>query len=219
MSLETYADLTAPAKTKPSVTIAALSVTRMQSTTAPMPPAGSPAPTAQEIATFQAWVSAGAPQGTCGGGDAGGAGAVTSPYATPLQCSSGTTWTGGTNGSSRMKPGGACISCHASSGGEAPSFTIAGTVYKTAHEPDDCNGVGVSGASVVVTDANGHVLTIPVNSVGNFYSTQPVATPFHAKVAYAGRERAMSAAQTSGDCNSCHTVDGSMSAPGRIMLP
>ncbi len=218
MPLETYANLTASARSNPSVTVAAQSLTRMQSTTAPMPPPGNTAPTAQEIAAFQAWVGAGTPEGTCGGGDAG-SGSVASPYATPLQCSTGTTWTGGTNGNPRMKPGGACISCHASTGGEAPGFTIAGTVYKTAHEPDDCNGGGVSGASVVITDANGAMLTLPVNSVGNFYSTQAVAKPFHAKVVYGGKERAMSAAQTSGDCNSCHTVNGSMSAPGRIMLP
>jgi hypothetical protein len=34
-----------------------------------------------------------------------------------------------------------------------------------------------------------------------------------------GRERIMSAGQTNGDCNSCHTQNGAMSAPGRIMLP
>ena len=69
------------------------------------------------------------------------------------------------------------------------------------------------------TDANGHTLTIAVNSAGNFYTTAAVATPFHAKVVYGAAERAMSAAQTSGDCNSCHTESGANSAPGRIMLP
>jgi hypothetical protein len=34
-----------------------------------------------------------------------------------------------------------------------------------------------------------------------------------------GRERDMAAAQTSGDCNRCHTQNGAMSAPGRIVLP
>jgi hypothetical protein len=29
----------------------------------------------------------------------------------------------------------------------------------------------------------------------------------------------MAAAQTSGDCNRCHTQNGAMSAPGRIVLP
>jgi glycerol uptake facilitator-like aquaporin len=45
MPLETYADLTAPAKTNPAVTVAALSLTRMQWTSAPMPPRGNTPPT------------------------------------------------------------------------------------------------------------------------------------------------------------------------------
>jgi hypothetical protein len=44
-------------------------------------------------------------------------------------------------------------------------------------------------------------------------------SPYKAKVTYMGRERAMVAAQTSGDCNSCHTQNGANSAPGRILLP
>jgi hypothetical protein len=220
MSMVTYSDLTAPSKTTPGQSIAQLSVTRMQSTTLPMPPLGNPAPTPQEVAAFQAWVTAGAPAGSCAGLDAG---SVTSPYATPVQCSSGTSWTGGTDGRPDMKPGGPCVSCHASPTGERPpQYTIAGTVYKTAHEPDDCNGTNVSGATVDITDANNHTFSIPVNmdnGVGNFHTTQAVATPFHAKVVYGGKQRAMSAAQTSGDCNACHTESGVMSAPGRIMLP
>ena len=113
----------------------------------------------------------------------------------------------------------ACINCH-SSGGEGPRFTIAGTVYPTAHEPDLCNGAsGSDGAQVVVTDANGKAISLTPNSAGNFYYTGTVATPFRAKVTYMGRERDMAATQTSGDCNLCHTQSGTMSAPGRIILP
>jgi mono/diheme cytochrome c family protein len=43
--------------------------------------------------------------------------------------------------------------------------------------------------------------------------------PFTAKVTYKGRERAMAAVQTSGDCSSCHTQTGTNGAPGRITLP
>ena len=43
--------------------------------------------------------------------------------------------------------------------------------------------------------------------------------PFTAKVTYQGRERAMTAPQTSGDCNGCHTQAGANGAPGRITLP
>jgi len=215
MPLVTYADLTAPAKSDPSKTVAQMCVVRMQSTTAPMPPAGNTPPTAAQIATIQSWVNAGTPMGTCGGAgsDAG------SIYNTPVQCTSGQYYSGGGDGSSRMNPGNTCVSCHAQSGGEAPRFTIAGTVYPTAHEPTMCDGVNVAGATVVVTDANNNTLTLPVNSVGNFYTTAAVATPFHAKVVYNGKERAMSAGQTSGDCNACHTEMGANGAPGRIMLP
>jgi hypothetical protein len=40
-----------------------------------------------------------------------------------------------------------------------------------------------------------------------------------AKLTYLGRERIMATAQTSGDCNLCHTQSGTSAAPGRIILP
>ncbi|HSY23238.1 MAG TPA: hypothetical protein VK841_14025 [Polyangiaceae bacterium] len=55
--------------------------------------------------------------------------------------------------------------------------------------------------------------------MGNFYSTGSIATPFDAKVLNGSKERDMVAAQTSGDCNSCHTEQGANGAPGRIMPP
>ena len=70
----------------------------------------------------------------------------------------------------------------------------------------------ITGAIVVST-------TVTPNGAGNFYYTGTVATPFRAKVIYMGRERDMAAAQTPGDCNGCHTQNGAMSAPGRIVLP
>ncbi len=135
-------------------------------------------------------------------------------------CTSGTTWTRGDRGSQNMHPGMACIDCH-SKQFDAPRFTIAGTVYPTEHEPDDCNGLSgtSSGVKVVITGADGKELAIPVNSVGNFYATTTVAKPFKAKVVAGGKERAMSASQTTGDCNSCHTETGANNAPGRIAAP
>jgi hypothetical protein len=144
------------------------------------------------------------------------AGVATPPGAAPA-CTSGTTWTGGTNGSSKMTPGQACISCHASGGGEAPTFTIAGTVYPSANEPDNCNGL--ANVTVVVTDANGQQLSLPTNSAGNFSSQTKLALPYQAKVVSGTKERAMLSAQSSGDCNSCHTATGTGGAPGRVMSP
>jgi hypothetical protein len=112
-----------------------------------------------------------------------------------------------------MRPGEACPSCH--------SFTLAGTVFPTEHEPNDCNGVNGStaGLTVSVTDAKGKVQTLTVDSAGNFYSSTAFTAPFTAKVVSKTSERDMMAMQTSGNCNSCHTVNGANSAPGRIMAP
>ncbi len=212
MGLMSYADLTASAPSDATKTVAQVALARMQDATKPMPPAPASPVSAAEITAFQAWVTAGAPQGTCatsGGG--------ANPYDTPVTCSSNTQWTRGDRGSSSMHPGGACISCHAGSGGEAPAYAIAGTVYPTAHEPTDCNGAG--GTTVVIVDAAGQTLNLTTNAAGNFYSNARLTLPYHAKIVSNGKERAMVASQTSGDCNSCHTVSGANGAPGRLMLP
>lgn len=139
-------------------------------------------------------------------------------FDTPSVCTSGTKWTRGDRGSTSMHPGVACIACH-DQNPQAPPFEIAGTVFPTAHEPDDCNGGGTAGAQIVITDANGKITKIPVNSVGNFYTQTAIALPYRAKVVVGTTERAMVASQKSGDCNSCHTEAGTNSAPGRIVLP
>jgi hypothetical protein len=149
---------------------------------------------------------------------AGAPGTAPDPFAAAPICTSGTMWTKGNHGSPDMNAGRACITCH--SMGEGPSLTIAGTLYPTAHEPDLCNGAsGADGARVVITGADGQTLTLTPGDAGNFNSRTAVMTPFTAKVTYMGRERAMTAAQTSGDCNSCHTQAGANGAPGRILLP
>jgi hypothetical protein len=224
-TLLTYQNLTAPSKSDPTQTEAAMAVSRMQNTTLPMPPRpGTPA-TAADVAVLQTWIAAGYPMGSCGGGTAdggvadGGGPQGADPFVAAPVCTSKTLWTLGTRGSASMQPGVACINCH-SSGGEGPRFAIAGTVYPTAHEPDQCNGAsGVTGVAIVITGADGKTVTLTPNPAGNFSSTATVATPYQAKVTYMGRERLMVAAQTSGDCNSCHTQSGANAAPGRILLP
>jgi len=232
-SLVTYAELTGPSKSDPTKTEAEMAVSRMQNTTVPMPPKpGTPA-TAAEVGTMQAWIAAGYPTGSCappggsadggvpadGGASADGAGPGTAPdpFAVAATCTSGTMFKGGE--SAAMDPGMACVSCHAKSG-EAPKFTIAGTVYPTGHEPDLCNGTnGSTGAQIVITGADGKSITLTPNNAGNFSSNGAVTKPYQAKVTYMGRERLMIAAQTSGDCNSCHTQTGANMAPGRIVTP
>jgi hypothetical protein len=144
-------------------------------------------------------------------------------YATPVVCTSGDHWTNGDRGALAMYPGRPCIACHALKRG--PAFSAAGTIFATAHEPDDCNGVDglFTGAAVVITDATGKVFTTGANLAGNFEFftiNDKIVPPYRAKVIAAnGKERVMATPQMMGDCNVCHTVAGTMAAPGRIMLP
>jgi hypothetical protein len=172
------------------------------------------------------------PSDDAGGDDAGGdAGDDVSP--TPV-CTSGTNWTNGNRGSALMHPGRACIDCHTNLGG--PLFSIGGTVYPSAHEPDDCNGANGTtlDLSVIITDAVGTVNVLKVNAAGNFYSQDlTIMTPIHAMVGQGcmstmndagtmvtcAKQRGMVSTQNTGDCNSCHTVKGANLAPGRIQAP
>jgi hypothetical protein len=160
----------------------------------------------------------------CSGGpsktDATGGNGAAGANGTPATCTSQMYWMGGDMGSELMHPGGGCLTCHSNSP-EAPRLSIAGTVYPTSHEPDDCNGVsGSLGISVVITDATGTELPpITVNEVGNFHFDGRIAAPFHVKVVSGGRENVMSAAPANGECNGCHTRKGANGAPGRILAP
>ncbi|MEA2696416.1 MAG: hypothetical protein QOI66_687 [Myxococcales bacterium] len=234
-SLTSYAELTARSKGDPTKTNAELALARLQDNAKPMPPSPLSRATAAEIAALQKWVAAGMPRGDCSdGGAADGAGAdgggvfdagpITDPFAAAPVCTSKKMWTSGNNGSQQMNPGRGCIACH--SMGRGPGFSVAGTLYPTAHEPDLCNGVNgaTARAQIVIVGADGQQVTLTPNAAGNFDSSTNITKPYKAKVVYLGRERAMITAQTSGDCNSCHTQNGAMptgtmKAPGRILLP
>lgn len=146
------------------------------------------------------------------------------PYDTPSRCTSNQRWLGGDMRSELMHPGRACIDCHTTGTGlfnllHGPSFTLAGTIFPSAHEPDECNGAAGSGVSVVVKGADGQQVTMTPNAVGNFHAATRVAMPYTVEVRYQGRVRAMSTPQMVGDCNSCHNERGSNGAPGRIVMP
>lgn len=211
-----YEDLLAPMPGDPSTTVGEASLARMRDMAAPMPP-GNVLPEA-DIAPFAAWVEAGMPSQSCAS-DPGNGGP--NPYDTPPVCTSDSFWGEGDEGSPDMTPGRACIACHSQTGGdEGPRFLFSGTVYPTAHEPDDCNGAG--GAVIEITDANGVVQTVTARSSGNFYrggDPADVAWPITAKVLYDGKELPMLTPITTGDCNACHTQIGKEGAPGRIILP
>jgi mono/diheme cytochrome c family protein len=204
-AMMTYDDLMATSMTAPASTIAEVSLARMKDATSPMPPEGA---SAADLAILEVWIAAGMPAGTeaC---DA--VPPATDLYGTPSVCTSGTKWTRGNHGSKSMKPGAACNDCH--------RFSAAGTVYATAHEPDDCNGGASSTIQVVITGADGKVTKLPVNSAGNFSWSSTIKMPYKAKVVSGTKSRAMSGAQTDGDCNKCHTENGTEKAPGRVMAP
>ncbi len=120
-------------------------------------------------------------------------------------------YTGGTGPT--MEPGLNCAECH---GG---TLSIDGTVYKTGHEPDGCDGVNATGLTVVITDSTNDKITLTPNSVGNFYYLPSICPPITATVTYNGKTTAMTTPQMVTDCNSCHTEEGANGAPGRIVLP
>jgi cytochrome c553 len=221
MRMLTYEDLTAASPHDLTRSVAQAAIDRMRNAKTPMPPTG--ALPESDIAILEAWVRAGTPRGTCASPVGDRPGAIA--YDTPSVCTSNTRWTGGDHGSPMMHPGAACIACHARGDargddqGEVPAFTAAGTLYPTAHEPDDCNGTEGPNAHVVITDALGKTYALPVNGAGNFFTTTPLASPYRAKVVSGTRTREMAAPQTSGDCNGCHTRSGNQQAPGRVMAP
>jgi len=212
MHLTSIDDLSAPAFSDASKSMAEASVLRMRDSARPMPPAGATVPET-DVQAFEDWVAQGMPAGSCDTSN------VNDPFAAAPTCTTDSYWTGGNTESPNMNPGQACISCH--SRGEGPSFSVAGTLFASGHEPDNCKGVNgtVDQAEVEITDANGQVFSIGVNSSGNFFSERSVVYPITARVLYQGRSRAMLTAQPSGDCNSCHSQNGADGAPGRIALP
>lgn len=206
MPLVSHADLSAPAASDPGRRVADVALTRMKATAGPMPPSGA---TQAEIATLEAWVSAGLPKGSCG------ATVPASPPA-PVTCSSGSWWTVDRQASSLMHPGRACAACHGSEPG-APVLSIAGTIYPALHETDDC--YGDKAVTVEITDAAGRLVRLTSNDYGNFLSNATLTMPIRARVLFDGRVREMAGAQPTGDCNACHTEQGASGAPGRILRP
>jgi len=168
----------------------------------------------------------------CGGASPLGGGFTSGAVSTT--CTSGQRWTAGTSESELMNPGYACRSCHLGQnfqnqnpGGQAEpgkAYFFMGTVFPGAHEEDLCAAADVPADAVVeILDTNDVVqLTLAVNAAGNFRSKSTSATvpvPYKARVKAGGKVNAMAGAQTSGDCNSCHTATGTGGAPGRIFFP
>jgi mono/diheme cytochrome c family protein len=223
MALLNHADFVTQSRSKPDQKVGDLVSARMQDSSAPMPPSGLLAQSDQEV--IANWAKAGFPKGTCGSPSGTGTGPTPPPPPPEVICSSNQFWTSKKK-SPNMNPGLACISCHSNvnqrEGKEEAPELIGGTVYPTLYEQDKCLGFSGGGA-VIVTDANGKVLTLPIGPTGNFSAskedTGAFKFPLTAKVVVGEKERAMNHKPMTGDCNSCHTETGKNGAPGRIMAP
>lgn len=228
--LLTFDDFMAKSRKDPSKTLAQVTVDLLKAKT--MPPAPAAPPEADEIESFETWVNEGTkrnamactdppPTGTpdagpvIDGGDGGDAGEG------GTGCTSGKTWPAGSPEGPLMNPGQPCNACHQVMGG--PNLRIAGTVYPTLKEPNNCIGSAPPPQiTVTVTDARNRTFNMQVNASGNFLyqgNGLPPRAPFRAVVTEGGKRRAMQGSVTSGDCNSCHTQNGLNNAPGRIMAP
>ncbi len=144
------------------------------------------------------------------------------PFTAAPQCSSGRMWACGNTGTNFMNPGQACVDCHRTRGG-APTWKIGGTIYRTAHEPDNCLGVtstATEPVEIVLVDSAGTEHTTTMIPGGNFFFPQNAPPPYRRiRVRYQGREQFMGPPAEHGDCNLCHTQTGAVGAPGRIVLP
>lgn len=209
-------DFLAPSPTHAGQTVGQRSVTRLNDTVSPMPPVGSPRPSSTDVADFTTWVNTGMPAGTCGTVDPPDAGPA------PTTCTSTSYWTGGNSESPNMNPGLACLSCHQQ---RAPdkAYAFSGTVFPSLHEKNLCNARPPSGTRVEIIDRNGNVaVTMTVSTTsGNFHSSlfPSVALPYTARVVTPTGTATMTTAQTNGDCNTCHTEQGTNGASGRIAWP
>jgi mono/diheme cytochrome c family protein len=230
-SLTTYTDFLRASESDPTLSVGRTALMRTKDMNTPMPPLPGTPLDASESATLAQWIESqliGCPPQPSAAGprpDGGVTGPLPDLYTRPSACSRGITWKGGgdDDGSPLMDPGQACVACHKK--GEAPRFVVGGTVYATAHEPNNCYGSdgkgAAAGAVVVVVDKEGKSVTLPINAAGNFYAGTKTALvpPLRAKVVHGGRERIMIRDVPDGDCNRCHSDAGSEKALGRLILP
>jgi cytochrome c553 len=212
--MDTFAELSGPSPTYAGQTVAQRAEARLTANT--MPPGGGHAASASLFAT---WIAAGYSHESCTGGTDAGSGVMAGPvdFGAPAACTSGSMWTRGEG--MTMRPGEQCDgSCH------NHGFSAAGTVFQTAHEPNDCNGA--SGVQVTLTDSSGTAHSTTSNSAGNFAFSRGIGTgPYQVALVYNGITRRMMTPLTGTlECNGCHTQNGTAvggfpSPQGRIVMP
>jgi hypothetical protein len=97
-------------------------------------------------------------------------------------------------------PGADCMSCHDNLSNF--KWTVAGTVYAAANST-----TAVSGANVEIIDANNKKVVLATSTNGNFYTTTSFTFPVKVRASKCPADSKMTAAATTGSCNSnsCHT--------------
>lgn len=115
-----------------------------------------------------------------------------------------------------MNPAGRpCRNCH-DGNGNAPEFTVAGTVYK------DLAGTAPSPrVEIRVVDKNGKAVSVYSDPDGNYFlplnPNGALAMPVLAGARKANGARTMISTAANGNCNSCHRNNGA--AGGRLFMP
>jgi hypothetical protein len=208
------ADLKATSKEDPTKNEAQLSLARMTNAASPMPPGA--LPPAASVTLLQNWINAGYPTGSCGESADGGEGG--SPIVVPPPPSivfEGAPAFVARTGPSAHNAGRECMSCHRNGGGDAPQFSLGGTLY-------DANGRALGGAEVRIVDANGKASSVYTATNGTFYQNgSGFSAPAHIGVRNAAASAEMfTALQSSngGACSSCHCT-GAGCTIGLIHLP
>lgn len=114
--------------------------------------------------------------------------------------------------SGEHNPGQPCQLCHGA-GGDAPRFTLGGTLYTSS-----AGTAELPGGTIVVIDANDVVHALPSAQNGNFWTTEAITFPVKTHASLCPDTRPMISPVTDGDCNAggCHD---SAAPSGRIHLP
>ncbi len=138
---------------------------------------------------------------------------VLAAYTLLSSCDDSTTTGPSDSNTSSHNAGRDCMACHGPGvGGEAPTWTVAGTVYR-----DDGATVYVGARVRLTTEPEGGgnvVAELTSDASGNFYTNRQVSFGggLFADVIGTGARRSMGDALTRGACNSCHDVSNRLRA-------
>lgn len=116
----------------------------------------------------------------------------------------------------RHRAGQPCAVCHSDLGG-APTFSVAGTVYR-----DNMGAVALPDVAVDIVDSQKRSFTAHSNCAGNFYVTpgqfQPVA-PFWVTLRFADVVAPMeSPIHREASCGACHVDPAGMASAGHVYV-